>query len=67
MMYGKNYFNKMHDKTKDIELVVFVERNNFIVLQTTDEFEAKNKDEKLKFLDGIQKSLVALEAKVMVE
>lgn len=55
-------------KFPDIELMGFVSRGNLIVLQTSgDHFEIMSKEEKLKTLDAIAKSIEALTGMVIYE
>jgi len=65
-------FSKMQqlpkDTGNDIEILGFVKREQFIVLQTSgDYFEKLSPKGKLETIQMIQRSLVALSAAVMAE
>ena len=57
----------MHNKSLDKEMVVFVERANFIVLQSTDTFEEIDNKKKLEYIDGMIKSLQMLNHAIELE
>ena len=52
------------DKSNDVEMIGFVERNRWVVLQSSDAFEAKTTQEKLNFIDYCNKSLKALQTQI---